>query len=141
MEKSGISVHAALPDHAVWVFGEETALERVFSNLLQNTGRYADSFLKIYLEETEGKVVLHFENDTKGLSEQDILHLFDRFYMQDNSRNQGGTGLGLTIAKSLMEKMDGSLCAYKAEPAPSEETVSENMLLHFELCTRQCGKH
>lgn len=141
LEKSGISVNTALPDTVVWVWGEETALERVFSNLLQNAGRYANSFLNIYLEEAAGKVIVHFENDAKGLSEHDILHLFDRFYMQDNSRHQGGTGLGLTIARSLAEKMDGSLRAYKTDCEAPEKTAADNICLHFELCMCQCGKH
>jgi signal transduction histidine kinase len=48
-------------------------------------------------------------NDTQILSEDDVPYLFDRFYMQDSSRNQGGTGLGLTVAKSLAEEMGATL--------------------------------
>ena len=43
------------------------------------------------------------------LTEEDVEHLFDRFYMQEESRTLGGSGLGLTIAKMFMETMEGDM--------------------------------
>lgn len=74
-------------------------------------------------------------NDTKTLSSDDISHLFERFYMQDQTRNQGGTGLGLTVAKLLAEETGGSLKAHEV-PSDMEETnaVAPNTLnICFEL--------
>lgn len=106
---SNLEIHVNIPEHPIWVMGEEMALGRIFFNLLQNAGRYAASFLHISVNEEEQNVSILFVNDTNILSEEDIPHLFDRFYMQDSSRNQGGTGLGLTVAKSLAEEMGGTL--------------------------------
>lgn len=116
LEQSHLAIEVNIPEYPVWVIGDGSALERIFLNLLQNAGRYADSFLSISIKEDDENISISFINDTKMLSEDDIPHLFDRFYMQDSSRNQGGTGLGLTVAKSLAEEMDGILdvsIAYK----------------------------
>ncbi|WP_455713971.1 sensor histidine kinase [Anaerosporobacter sp.] len=109
LEQAHLKVDAELPEYPIWIMGEEGALERIFSNLFQNAGRYASNFLNIRIKEYSGKTSISFVNDTDKLYESDVPHLFDRFYMQDNSRTQGGTGLGLTVAKSLAESMDGTL--------------------------------
>lgn len=109
LEQAHLKVDAELPEYPISILGEEGALERIFSNLFQNAGRYASNFLNILIKEYEGKTSISFVNDTDILCESDIPHLFDRFYMQDSARNQSGTGLGLTVAKSLAESMDGTL--------------------------------
>lgn len=111
LEQAHLEIEIDIPDHPIWVLGEESALERIFLNLLQNAGRYADTYLCISIKECEQNVSISFMNDTRILSEDDVPHLFDRFYMQDSSRNQGGTGLGLTVAKSLAEEMGATLSA------------------------------
>ncbi|WP_312369516.1 sensor histidine kinase [Lachnoclostridium sp.] len=109
LEQAHLEIEIDIPDHPLWVLGEESALERIFLNLLQNAGRYADTYLCISIKECEQNISISFMNDTRILSEDDVPHLFDRFYMQDSSRNQGGTGLGLTVAKSLAEEMGATL--------------------------------
>jgi signal transduction histidine kinase len=133
LEQAHLDVKTNIPDHPLWVLGEESALERVFLNLLQNAGRYADTYLCISVKEYEKNISISFINDTKILSEDDIPHLFDRFYMQDISRNQGGTGLGLTIAKWLAEEMGAALSAHILDQdTPNSET--ESFKICFELC-------
>lgn len=109
LSQYGLKIKTHLPNHPVLANGDAQALDRILSNLLQNAGRYALSFLRVELLEYPDKICISFANDTTQLSTQDIPHLFERFYMQDAARNQSGTGLGLTIAKSLAEAMDGSL--------------------------------
>lgn len=110
LEKASIRPDCLLPEHPVPVLGDPEAFERIFANLFQNAGRYAHSFLHIRMEETkEGLVRVFFRNDSEKLTAQDIPHLFDRFYRSDPSRNRSSSGLGLTIAKSLAEKMGGFL--------------------------------
>lgn len=109
LESAHLEVEAELPEHPVWAAGDTVALERIFSNLLQNAGRYAKSFLCIRFQEDNGYAVVSFLNDTELISEKDVPHLFDRFYMQDDSRNQGGTGLGLTVARALAGEMKAEL--------------------------------
>lgn len=111
LERAALKVKTDFPNHPVWVEGDATALERIFSNLFQNAGRYANHFLNISIQESGTSVQIVFENDTQKTNADNIPYLFDRFYMADTSRNKGGTGLGLTIAKCLAEEMAGSLTA------------------------------
>lgn len=133
LEESHLNVIADLPNYPIWVLGEKTALDRIFSNLFQNVGRYAHNYLKIFISDNEEKVQIIFENDTQKITEKEVSYIFNRFYMADASRNNGGTGLGLTIAKCLAEEMGGSLDAdlIKSE---NDGTLS----LRFTLCLTPC---
>lgn len=112
LEEASITPRSLLPGHPVPVAGNQEALERIFSNLLQNAGRYARSYLRVRLEEPgDGKVRVILENDSRELREEDIPLLFRRFYQNDPARSRSGSGLGLAIAKSLAERMGGSLTA------------------------------
>ena len=108
LERSCLRPECRLPDRPLYVSGDSSALERIFSNLFQNAGRYGEHFLNIQWEETPGEIKISFTNDTCSLTSSEAACLFDRFYMQDPARTQGGTGLGLTIAKSLAEAMNGT---------------------------------
>ena len=114
LQQTHLNIDVQIPDHPVWTLGETAACERIFLNLFQNAGRYADTIFQIYFIEPniapENEwVSIFFQNDTRTLTEEDISHLFERFYIQDSSRSQGGTGLGLTVARSLAEQMGGQL--------------------------------
>lgn len=125
LEERNLEIRSRLPEHAVLIRGNADALERIFSNLLQNAGRYAYCSLEIRLESEDlQNIRVVFQNDTTLIKEDDIPHLFDRFYKRDPSRRQGGSGLGLTVAKSLAELMDGSLTAELSGQAATDDEPS-----------------
>lgn len=87
------------------------SLSRVFSNLLNNAVKYSDGDLEITLSDS-GEIV--FANTAKGLSSVQVERLFDRFYTVETARHS--TGLGLSIARTLVERMGGSISAeYKKD--------------------------
>lgn len=104
-----LEVTTDIPKSEVYVIANEKALQRVFQNLLQNAARYAKSKLSIAVREMKEEVILSFTNDVEGIDENEMEHLFERFYTIEASRSSGSTGLGLTIAKELVEKMKGSM--------------------------------
>ena len=85
---------------------DRSALSRVFSNLLNNVIKYSDGDLDITLSKT-GTII--FTNTASGLNEVQAGRLFDRFYTVEAARKS--TGLGLTIARTLMEQMGGAISA------------------------------
>jgi len=131
LEQAHLTVEADIPEHPVWVSGGESPVDRILFNLFQNAGRYAHSWLRITVEEEPETVSVRFSNDTLLLSREEIPRLFDRFYMQDASRSQGGTGLGLTVAKALAVEMHGSLQAYV--PESQEAWENDALTVCFEL--------
>lgn len=139
LDQNSLHIKSTLPDHPVMVQGDPEALERIFSNLFQNAGRYADTFLHIELQEHADKICLLFSNDTILLSPEDIPHLFDRFYVQDRARTCQGTGLGLPIAQSLAKSMKGTLTVTVLEDSFKHAADhSEPMSLCFMLML-PCG--
>ncbi|GIP47862.1 two-component sensor histidine kinase [Paenibacillus sp. J53TS2] len=90
---------------------DASAVKRVFENLISNVIRHATGEVSISLKGEGNQIVLIFKNKAAYLTGQDIDRLFDRFYTADRSRASRTTGLGLSIAQSLMSKMNGRLTA------------------------------
>lgn len=106
-----LRVEADTKDHPVNVNGDLQGLQRILSNLIQNACRYARSFFSLKIIEQGQTVVIEFINDCEELMESDAEYMFDRFYKHDSARSHEGTGLGLTVARSLAKAMKGSLTA------------------------------
>lgn len=110
-EKQNLQVNLNLDNTPIFISADSGALERIFANIIQNALRYSDSYFYVSLNKKIDSISLIFENDTSVLSEEDASYLFERFYMKDASRTSQGTGLGLTIARLLMEAMGGTATA------------------------------
>lgn len=107
-----LKVELFIPEMPVKIRGNPEALTRVFVNLLQNSVRYGQTEFTVFAENKENEAVFIFENDIEeGTELSDPSRLFDRFYMQEASRTKGGTGLGLTVSKYLVEYMNGKIWA------------------------------
>lgn len=84
----------------------KSSLSRIFSNLINNAVKYSDGDLEITLSDT-GEII--FANTAKALSTVQVERLFDRFYTVESARHS--TGIGLSIARTLVERMGGSISA------------------------------
>lgn len=102
----GIVPNIQMPSKKVIRTLDRSALARVFSNLLNNAMKYSDGDLDITLSET-GEIT--FTNTASGLNEVQVGKLFDRFYTVEAARKS--TGLGLAIARTLIEQMNGTISA------------------------------
>jgi hypothetical protein len=96
----------SMPDTKVYCYLDRSALSRVFSNLLNNAIKYSDGDLDIVLT-NNGEIT--FSNTAAGLDELQVEKLFDRFYTVETARKS--TGLGLSIARTLVEQMGGTVSA------------------------------
>ncbi|WP_312030840.1 MULTISPECIES: sensor histidine kinase [Bacillaceae] len=98
-----------IPESDVFIMADESAVTRVIENLISNAISHSDGNIIISLEERDFMVALVVKNDAHSLTEQDVDFMFDRFYRADQSRSGKSTGLGLSIVKSFMEKMNGTI--------------------------------
>lgn len=102
----GITPQITVPEETVFCMADKEALLRIISNILNNALKYSDGDLRICLTDN-GQI--RFTNSAVNLSNVDVGKLFDRFYTVDSSRTS--TGLGLSIAKHLAEKMGAEISA------------------------------
>lgn len=99
----------------IYVRGEEKQLKRLVGTLLDNACKYAGSGgeAEIVLIKWGTTVVLHVRNNGPHIPEEDLPYIFERFYRADKARNRqrGGFGLGLAIARDVVETHSGAISA------------------------------
>lgn len=113
----------------VWVDLDTEKFERVLDNLFKNAINYADknSSLNLTLEKTRDFAILELENNGPHLPEDRIERIFEPFFRADSARStNGGAGLGLSIAKSLVESHGGEL---KAKSSGNQFTMTMTLPL------------
>ena len=104
--EGGVTPRVSLPEERVVRNLDRAALSRVLGNLLNNALKYSGGDLSVVLE-PDGSITL--SNAAPELDEVQVGRLFDRFYTVETARHS--TGLGLSIARSLTERMGGTIAA------------------------------
>ncbi len=110
LTKRGITPEITLPENKITRRLDKKLLSRILSNIISNAVKYSDGDLEITLSDN-GTLV--FQNHAAALDEITVKRLFDRFYTVENAG--GSTGLGLSIAKTLTELMNGEINARYAD--------------------------
>ena len=97
----------------VFVTGDEEQLKRMIGNLVENAVKYSDDGgqISLTLEVQAGKAVLTVHNTGQGMTEEQIRHVFERFYRADQARSRDipGYGLGLSIVSAIVEAHHGKI--------------------------------
>ena len=111
LEKAQLTPVFRHPEESVAMMAEGRLAWRVLSNLLSNTVKYALPGTRVYIDvmALEGKVIISLKNISRDELNVDADELMERFVRGDDSRNTEGSGLGLNIAKTLMELQKGQL--------------------------------
>lgn len=111
LKKAGIVPVITLPEESLKIKADGRHLWRVFDNLLSNICKYAMSGTRVYLDvrKKDNMVQITFRNISKYQLNVSAEELMERFVRGDSSRNTEGSGLGLSIAKSLVELQGGKM--------------------------------
>ena len=107
-EKSNITIITNLPNEIVHIYGDEEKLSRAITNIISNCIRYADGVVMLELKViANNKVQLAISDDGPGFETTELPNVFQRFYKGKN----GNFGLGLSISKNVVEKLNGTIHA------------------------------
>lgn len=107
--RQGIEPQFSIEEGDVFIEGNVSALNRIFQNIIKNGLVHGEKSIIISLTKTESEVILSFGNAMKHPEDVDVSQVFERFYKADKSRSRNSTGLGLSIAKSFVERMNGTI--------------------------------
>ena len=113
--EKGVTVKVALPQELPRFRGDGQRLQQVLFNLLSNALRHTPTggTITTAVDAKEDRVVVRVQDTGSGIPAEDLPHVFERFYRVDRSRarSTGGSGLGLTIAKRIVEAHGGQIWA------------------------------
>lgn len=112
LQATKLSVDVKIED-GLSVLGDKTRLHQLFDNLLQNTVRYTDApgQIRISAKRVHSRIEIMIEDTKPAPSGEAIPHLFERFFRAEKSRSRefGGSGLGLSICKSITANHGGTI--------------------------------
>lgn len=135
LESNGIELHYKnYLDRSTLIIADPEQLKRVINNIIGNSVKYMNKDkgdISIRLKEEEGSVVIEIEDNGAGIDARDVPYIFDRFYRADQSRNssKGGSGLGLSIVKKIVEDHGGRVWAQ------SRQDIGTTILMEFRKYT------
>lgn len=116
-DKNANRIKISIPSRPLLISGNKTTVEELLTILVDNALKYSPqkSIVTIRLAKNTAKQALfEITNEGKGISPADLPHIFDRFYRADQSRSTGGSGLGLSLAKKIVEMLGGELSVSSA---------------------------
>ncbi len=124
LKTEGFELKTVIPDKKCIIAADRLSLHRIIGNLIKNVLEYGreGKILGVELTETPKDYQLIIWDQGPGITDEDMLHVFERMYRGDQSKNHlyRGSGLGLSIAKALVEKHHGKIWV---ESIPWERTA------------------
>ncbi len=116
IEAANHHLEVVLPPEPLVVHADDVRMAQVVSNLLANAARYTDPYGHITVAaKAEGpRAIISVSDDGRGLDQEALEHVFDMFAQAEPGR--GGLGVGLTLARRLVELQGGTLSAHSAGP-------------------------
>ena len=125
-------VHLHLPAESITVSADRNRLIQLCENLINNSRKYAKTEIDLSLSEQNGEAVLTFRDYGKGIPDEDMPFITDKFYRGHNCGSEQGSGLGLYIVSYICSQLGGSLTLRNAPEGgfvaevklPLEKTVS-----------------
>ena len=110
-QKKSMEPHVDFCNGHLYVYGNEEAIRRTVQNLVKNALTHGHTYISMEMQRKGDQAEFRCSNDAAHPEEIDMDRIFSRFYKADSARTHSSTGLGLSIAKGLTERMGGSISA------------------------------
>ena len=123
-EDKQIDYNIDIPEQPFRVKLDTDGYMRILNNLIQNviSHSHADK-IEIILSKQEKNMQIRLADNGIGIKKEDLKHIFERLYKCDKGRSEKGSGLGLSIAHQLVEKMNGTITANSTQGTGTEFTL------------------
>lgn len=97
------------PDFTAFVNADKNRFTQLCENIINNARKYAKTNIEVFFTMENESIILHFRDHGKGIPDENMPFIFDKFYRGNNCGSEQGSGLGLYIVKYIAEKMGGQV--------------------------------
>lgn len=120
-EEKHLDYEIEIPEKPMFAKIDIDGYGRVINNVVQNVMTHSQATrIRVEMKVQEKEIVIHIEDNGIGIAKSDLQHIFERLYKCDKGRSDKGSGLGLSIARQMIEKMGGRITV---QSKPSQYTI------------------
>jgi len=125
-EDKGVNISLRMTEESLIIAADRSRLQRALANLLDNALKFTPSggWVALTTQRTENTVEITIADSGIGIGDEDLPHVYERFYRADRSRSTPGTGLGLSLVRSIIHAHHGTMTITSEENSGTQVSIA-----------------